>query len=46
MDQYMRIIMRYDSKICHFKSFHYLACTCMTPILDTIDESLHLLGSR
>ena len=32
MDQYRRIIMRYDAKICHFKSFHYLACACMMPI--------------
>ena len=26
LDQYRRIRVRYESKIGHFKSFHYLAC--------------------
>ena len=31
LDQYRRIIMRYDAKICHFKSFHYFASACLVP---------------
>ena len=28
-DKYRRIILRYDGLICHFRSFHFLAATCI-----------------
>ena len=30
LDKYRRIIMRYDGLICHFRSFHFLACLNLT----------------
>jgi len=31
MDKFRRVILRYDSHIRNFKSFHYLACACIVP---------------
>ena len=30
LDKFRRIILRYDGLICHFRSFHYLAASCIT----------------
>ena len=31
IDKFRRCLMRFDSKICHFKSFHFLACSHIFP---------------
>jgi transposase len=31
IDKFRRVILRYDSHIRNFKSFHYLACACIVP---------------